>query len=159
MLEHERDDEDEREAGDCPCDHDHALCGTPILVYLAAPFSHDDPRVEQQRVVMADHVSALMTQLGAFVYSPLNHFAYPAMRKIDAERAYAHGRWMLSRCDAVLVLCTDGWDKSRGVRDEAELAEKLGKPVVLVEPVEDESLTTALTTALNVIMDEVNADV
>ena len=40
----------------------------------------------------------------------------------------------LRRCDEVVVLMLDGWDRSAGVREEVRLARELGKPVRYVVP-------------------------
>lgn len=141
-----------------PHDDGSCECDTPILVYLAAPFTSDDPRVEHKRVVDTDQAAGMMTQMGAMIYSPLNHFAYPFMRRTPADRAYAHGIHMLARCDALLVLCLDGWAESEGVRRESEYADRWGMPRVLVEPNGEEELEDQLVAALNVLQREVNAE-
>lgn len=41
---------------------------------------------------------------------------------------------MLHVCDQTAVLCIDGWDRSRGVSAEIELARVCGKPILFLVP-------------------------
>jgi hypothetical protein len=42
----------------------------------------------------------------------------------------------LRRCDAVVVLMLDGWDRSAGVREEVRRAQAVGKTVRFVTPLQ-----------------------
>lgn len=109
--------------------------GAP-LVYLAAPYTHEDGLVRHFRVRQATACAAWLMAHGIPVFSPLTH-GHP----ISAQtHAYAYEFWaavnerLLAACDAVLVLDTRSTAASRGVRREVELARKLGIPAQLVTP-------------------------
>lgn len=127
----------------------------PILVYLASPYTHGVPEVEEERVAAADEAARLLVDMGALVYSPLSHFAYGRMRGVHPDRAYAHGLAMLSGCDAMIVLCLPGWMESEGVNGEVELADEASIPYVLLEPNGDEPLAEQLSSAMGVLQQEV----
>jgi hypothetical protein len=61
--------------------------------------------------------------------------AWSFWQQIDREH--------LRRCDEVVVLMLDGWDRSVGVREEVCIARELGKPVRFLDPANpDPSVTT-----------------
>ena len=109
------------------------------FVYLASPYSHDDPDVVEERVRVAGAVAARMMEFGVAVFSPVVHSHYicdhlpPSMR-------YDHEFWMtqdlavLKSASKLVVLQLKGWKRSRGVAREIAAAEAVGIPVVYVKP-------------------------
>lgn len=106
------------------------------MLYLASPFSHDDPEVREARYKAALAETALMLSSGHNVFSPIC-YSYQFERDCGlSDWAF----WMrvdldiLSRCGEVHVLMLPGWDVSRGVKAEIEHARKIGKPIKLRKP-------------------------
>lgn len=101
------------------------------MIYLASPYSHNDPAVREQRYHHACRAVVHLLRNDCVVFSPVVHshplvqygmpFLWQDWERID--RAY------LERCDEVVVLKLDGWVFSRGVKAEIKIAKELGKPV------------------------------
>lgn len=99
------------------------------MIYLALPYSHDDPKVREQRYEDASEAYAILTCMDEVVLCPIlmSHpvavgFKLPAdwetWKDIDLE--------YLDYCDDILVLSLDGWEESVGVTAELEAATELG---------------------------------
>lgn len=104
------------------------------LIYLACPYCHDDPKVEEQRVEKATYEAARLMAGGFNVFSPLTH-SHHVTQHLPPEYAHDHDFWLsrdlqiIDKCDAVYVLCLDGWTESKGVAVEIKYAEDNGIPV------------------------------
>lgn len=102
------------------------------LIYLASPYSHENfvivnARYRDTQDFVARHLAA-----GRFIYSPIV-YAHPlAVRHnlpTSAEWWWAFNKTMIDHCDMIWVLCLRDWENSRGVRDEIDYAEIIGKLV------------------------------
>lgn len=103
------------------------------MLYIASPYSADDPAVEAYRFEKALQIVADMIMEGHLVLSPIIHShpifirrpetgaQWEAWARIDTE--------LLRRCDEVVVLKIPGWQESRGVTSEIALAREFGIPV------------------------------
>ncbi len=101
------------------------------LTYLAAPYSHPDPQVREQRFRTVCQVTAVMFREGKIVFSPITH-SHPLVEHgmpTSWEYWQTVDRLYLSRCDELVVLKLRGWEQSVGVQAEIEIARELGKPV------------------------------
>jgi hypothetical protein len=106
------------------------------MIYLASPYSHPDPLVRETRFDAACRATAALIRAGQVVFSPIVH-GHPLVRfGLPTDWAFwqRHDQELLRRCDEVIVLRSDGWDESEGVRAEIELAGALGKRVSYKEP-------------------------
>lgn len=106
-----------------------------MLTYLAAPYSGTPEEVSLRMQQFCD-VDAFLIQNGLDTVSPLlKHFVIQG-RDIRADwdywRCYSHE--LIKRCDSLMVVTLDGWDKSTGVLAEIELAKTLGKYVAYINP-------------------------
>lgn len=105
-------------------------------VYLASPYSHPDESIRVRRYEAAVKVAAKIMQLGNACFSPISH-THAIGLEIPQEK---HEFWMaqdipfLLSCDELWVLCLDGWDKSKGVAEEIEVAKKHGMYIHHVHP-------------------------
>ena len=108
------------------------------LVYLASPYSHPDPSVQDQRFKDVSRCAAILMECGVLVFSPIAHFTPIAIHGYlphgwefyaPFDTAYIH----ISQ--ALLVACFDGWQESKGVKAECDIARELGLPIgFLSEP-------------------------
>lgn len=100
-----------------------------VLIYVAAPYSHPDPKVVEARMnAFADYMAKIIAD-GEHPVSPLmNHFLGDRADTFPLTWEYweEYSRKLLSRCDRIDVLKIDGWDTSTGVLAEIELAVSLG---------------------------------
>ena len=105
------------------------------MIYLASPYSHDDPRVRDARYEAACEHVVLMLREGRLVYSPIVHSHALARRGLPGDWPFweAHDRVMLGWSGAVEVLQLPGWETSEGVLAEIAIAARLGLPVAYSE--------------------------
>ena len=125
-------------------------------VYIASPYSHQNPAVRQQRFEAVCEQMDLYrsmcgtgwayevgTTSGTTVVKTNDSFVSPIEYTHPFAVAYHmpnDSHWwrelnysVLDRCDALWVLQLDGWQESEGVQDEIEYAESKGKRVRYVE--------------------------
>jgi NTP pyrophosphatase (non-canonical NTP hydrolase) len=116
------------------------------LVYLACPYSHDDPSVRMCRFVTASLTAADLMRKGELVFSPISHghpIAMMGSLPLGFDYWGRHNRAVLSRCSKLYVLEIDGWDKSVGVAAEIDLACRMGIFTEFIRPPVDHSPPSA----------------
>lgn len=95
------------------------------LIYLAAPYTHDDPLVREDRFNRINRAAVHIIQMGYFVFSPISH-THPIASAGKLPRGWGYwekyDRRMLLNCDQVIVLMLDGWQQSIGVTNEIKIA-------------------------------------
>lgn len=104
------------------------------LIYLASPYSSNDPAVQEQRFHDVCKVSAELMRQGHIIISPIAH-THPIAKyglPTDWEFWKRQDEEIISRCDELWVLMLDGWGQSKGVLAEMNLADELGKTIRLV---------------------------
>ena len=102
------------------------------LIYLASPYTHRDTVVMTRRFEAACLAAGRLMEDGLHVFSPIAHSHPIAVRcelPCDFEYWRQYDELMLSRCDRLIVLMLAGWEQSRGVAAEIELAKGLGLDV------------------------------
>ena len=111
------------------------------LIYLAAPFNHEDGEVRVDRVAKSLLCATNMMAKGYFVYSPLVYsnlserivHKFPDLVEMPESYWYEHGIRMLSKCDELWVLRLEGWEYSKGVAAEVKYAQQNGIPRRYIE--------------------------
>lgn len=109
----------------------HRASGRSVI-YLAVPYSHEDPLVVEQRVGAVNRVAADMMRRGLHVFSPISHthpIAQAGNLPNDWKYWEAYDRAMLAACCKLAVLKLPGWEQSEGVRAEIALAKEMRLPV------------------------------
>jgi hypothetical protein len=107
------------------------------MIYLATPYTHPDHSVMQNRFEMACSVAGKLMREGHIVFSPIAH-THPIAVRCELPRDW--GFWhkydaeFIEACDEVWVVRMDGWDVSRGVLAEIDIAKDFGKPVKYIDP-------------------------
>lgn len=111
------------------------------LIYLASPYSHDDPHVIERRVRQVQAAAARLIELGHLIFSPIV-YTHPIAEMTSfapVNTAEAMSGWMdydkamIDKCDELWVLELDGWAQSRGVEAERNHALATGKTVRHIE--------------------------
>ena len=101
-------------------------------VYLAGPYTHEDPAVRHKRAELLTELCASMNREGTITYSPITHGHDMAMRfglpkEIDFwER---HCCALLKPASKLVVYRLEGWLQSDGIRMEIAFANKNGIPI------------------------------
>lgn len=106
------------------------------VIYLASPYSHPE---EDIRLGNFDRVSKLAAELcaqGANVFSPITYgHTLLNFKRMPSDWAF----WQdfcfafLRKADKMIVYMMPGWDKSRGVSEEINLAKELGIEIEYVD--------------------------
>lgn len=125
-------------------------CGEQYFFYLAAPYTHPDQAVRQQRWLDATRAAAWLMQQGHRVLSPIS-MGHP-MSVMGAGGDW--GAWhtqCLAMLEATRAMCilkmdTEAWRRSVGIQAEAEHAHKLGRPIWSLTPMEDGSYNLGMQT-------------
>ena len=99
-----------------------------MIVYLASPYTHDRVEVMEQRYRAACRAAGVLMKQGYVVFSPVAHSHSVAVHGLEPEQQTNFQFWMdqdlpvLRKCDILMVLMLPGWDRSRGVAREIEVA-------------------------------------
>ena len=100
------------------------------IVYVASPYSHEDPRVEEKRYELVSEAVAGLMKLHPkfYFFSPILHSHVLAREwNIEPDVGWEiYDLKMLSVSDLLLVFKDEGWEESKGVAAEIEYATKNG---------------------------------
>lgn len=102
------------------------------MIYLASPYSHDDPEVRERRFRQVCAAAARLMRGGHHIFSPIAHshpIALAGNLPGDFEYWRAYDEAMIAACAEVWVLRLDGWQDSKGIEAEIMIAASTGKPV------------------------------
>jgi len=104
-----------------------------MKIYLASPYTHQDPEIVNARVAIINARAAHLMRQGHIIFSPISHSHYIAMEnglpttfEFWAKQNHEFIIW----CDVVMVLRLYGWEESKGVADEIRYAKLINKRVV-----------------------------
>jgi len=115
--------------------------------YLACPYTHDSPAVEEHRATAATRLATWLTERYVTVFSPLTQskemVEQGARDGISLPTEYdfwqKHDRAFVSLSSALVILALEGWAQSTGVTDEIHTALDNSLPVFLAIPHPPES--------------------
>lgn len=101
------------------------------LIYLASPYSHEDPKIREQRYNNVLNITKEMLQRGFYIYSPIvhNHNIVKLIGNRTEESAWEF--WekydisFLRKCDTLWIFMDDGWRESKGIKAEYFVAKTL----------------------------------
>lgn len=101
------------------------------LYYIASPYTHPHREMRQYRYEEVCAYAAMLMRRGMHVYSPIAHSHGMTRYGLPVEWDYwqEYDRKMLAVCDGIIVLQLKGWEQSKGVAAEIEIAKEMGKPV------------------------------
>ncbi len=108
--------------------------------YLAVPFEHENPVIEQLRYECTTHaVGKLMGRKKGYpIFSPITH-SYP-IRSRGYLKHWEHKDFlkfdltMLSSASKLYVLMLEGWTRSKGVTQELEFVKDNNIPIDYLVP-------------------------
>jgi hypothetical protein len=107
------------------------------MIYLASPYSDPNPAVMEARFDAVCRYAGKLMNEGHVVYSPIAH-CHPIAVRTGLPRDWAFWQKfdteMLRGAAEFWVLKLPGWESSKGIKGEREIAEMMGIPVVEVEP-------------------------
>lgn len=105
------------------------------LIYLACPYSSDDPDTMVKRFRMVSKVAGQFIRTGNLIYSPISH-SHPMAIETHMPTGYdtwrALDEFYLLRSDIFMILTVPGWRESKGMVQEIDFATDNNKPIVLL---------------------------
>ncbi len=106
------------------------------LVYLAAPYSHEDIKVRNKRVkTIAKVAGKLIKDKDVYVFSPITH-GHPINQSVKEAIGYDYwltfDKAMLDMCDEMWITDLEDWEKSRGIAEEINHCNTNGKTIRMV---------------------------
>jgi hypothetical protein len=91
------------------------------MIYLASPYSDEDPKVQQRRYEAVRKMTAGFLERRFFIYSPIVH-CHDLAAHHDLPKDFEFWRdydfHMLDLAEQLWVLMLDGWNTSKGVTAE-----------------------------------------
>ena len=106
------------------------------MIYLAAPYSHPDKAVVEERVKLVCQFAAYLMNEGMHNVSPIttgtgifNHATLPSTFAFWESFSYA----LLEVCDTLFVLELPGWEESIGVTAEIAHAKAKGIKTISID--------------------------
>lgn len=105
------------------------------VIYLACPYSDDNPHIRQQRWIDACDAAVELMRMGYAVLSPISMGHPIAHRGQDEGIGGDWPAWqaaclaMMEGCTSLAVLKLAGWERSKGVHAEVEQARRMGLPI------------------------------
>lgn len=110
------------------------------FIYLASPYSHDDPDVRQERFQAVCKAAAYLMRHGQIVFSPIAHSH--SVEVVGLQERHGGDFWkrqdipLLRHAKELVVLMLPGYLESAGLKWEIELAQALHIPVRRLHPSE-----------------------
>jgi hypothetical protein len=108
-----------------------------IDIYLAIPYSHSSSLVREYRFQQANTASAALIDKGYTVFSPISH-GHPInlIKKLDVDWI-AFDLKILNLCKMVVVVTINGWEESKGIKEELKFAQEKGKRIIYWDGIKD----------------------
>jgi len=109
------------------------------LTYLASPYTHPDPKVREERYVLACKKAAELMLAGKVIFCPIAH-SHPIAEQMPEGKAVDGAFWKhqdepyMAMCDELIVYMLPGWDKSSGIAHEIALAQDRLIPISYERP-------------------------
>lgn len=106
------------------------------MIYLASPYTHEDPKVREIRYNIVSRKTAELACAGLHVFSPIVN-SHPLAEKYDLPKNFDFwedfDKEMILLAEFVLVLKIDGWEDSEGITSELAFCKEQGVPVFFTE--------------------------
>lgn len=104
------------------------------MIYLASPYSHSNPLIQEQRFLEVASAAAQLIHEGLPVYSPIAHWhtiARLSEKPISHEQFIHIDFQLIDVCSELIVLAIPGYEQSNGVQAEIEYARCKNKKVTV----------------------------
>lgn len=105
------------------------------MIYVASPFTHDDPSVMEYRYYEALAYTVELIRDGKCAFSPIV-YSYDMFLQHNLPADYGfwkhHNDGMLRRATEVHILKMEGWKESKGLAYEIKLATSISIPITFI---------------------------
>ena len=107
-----------------------------MKIYLATPYTHDNPEIREIRFLNINEVAAKLMKDGHIVYSPISS-SHQIAKDHNLPTTYDYWEKVCDAfvlwCDQVWVYTAPGWEESVGVQAEIELAKRYMKGIKYID--------------------------
>ena len=107
------------------------------LIFVSSPYSHPDDKVREENYQKVSKYTAELISQGHVAFSPIlyGHTAVNFAPDMPTDWSFWEHFCLtfLSKCDEMIVYMMEGWDKSKGVKEEIAHAKNLGIEIKYVE--------------------------
>ena len=114
------------------------------MIYIASPYTHEVPAIVEARFQQVTKYAAGLVKQGKTAISPIT-YGHTLLGFEDMPTDWLFWRsfclQILLRCTEVHVLMLPGWDESRGIAAELEIAMLASIPIVYIDPVTHQPAT------------------
>ena len=104
------------------------------MIYLAAPYAHENPDVMADRVAQVNDATRRMVKAGLRVFSPLTYSCTLGNESEPPDGWYEFDLDFLRLCDELIILLLPGVSDSKGVGLEHAAAREMGIPIRALDP-------------------------
>jgi len=110
------------------------------MIYLSAPYTHEDPQVQQKRFEIINETAAyIIYSMKYLLFSPISHGHSIFVNREDLDPGIdyweRYEKRIMPLCSEIIVLCIEGWKESAGVKREIALAKELHLKIRYWEPI------------------------
>ncbi len=106
------------------------------MIYVGAPYTHEDKNVIEQRVSIITDYCAKETLNGNIIFSPIV-YGHSLLKDREIPGDYEFWKkfciYFLNLSLELHVLMIPGWEKSTGLKDEIEIAKELGLEIKYIK--------------------------
>lgn len=107
------------------------------MIYIASPYTHESDKIRDLRYRLVKTYTQKRLDEGALVFSPIVYGhgltdGHP--ERIPFEYWAQMNDHLIHSAEAVEVLMLPGWELSRGIAHEVDLAQRLYLPISYVRP-------------------------
>jgi hypothetical protein len=109
------------------------------MIYIATPYTDDDPNIIEHRVEKVTQYAAYLYSWGYNCFSPITH-GHQVQRYLPERLRKDHRFWLaidmpfLQAATELHVVASPGVDQSSGVRWELDTARAFKMPTFIVDP-------------------------
>jgi hypothetical protein len=106
---------------------------------MASPFTHKSKRVRDMRAKLATKAAIDLLKHNIMVFAPIPYNANWTRNDsggLPVEWSFweTYDKNFLHRCDGLIILQLEGWNKSVGVTAETQYAREIGLPIFKLSP-------------------------
>jgi hypothetical protein len=110
-----------------------------MVYYLGNPYRHEDPSVEDERILKTTQAAGTLIRYGIKTGAMLNILA-PVLQNYHIDRTNKFtpeemncvlnlDLTLLAKSDGMIVLTLDGWEDSTGLKLEIDFCKQNNKPI------------------------------
>ena len=107
------------------------------MIYVASPYFHESYDVRFHRYTAVLKYTNGLIRANRPAFSPIVYgyfFEHFCGANANFESWMEFNDEVLKRCDQMHILMLEGWDVSRGILHETDVAKQNGLPITYIEP-------------------------